>query len=608
MKTVYKKTAAVILSAIMLVNINAPVMAQSTGNGGGAGKAIVIQNLQNHIVSLPEPEWNVCPCEKTQFIKILFYDNLREIGFYDFIPPNDGYLYSGEVIHYSDLARHSYCDFSTASTMEKYPQGGQWYSSSAFFRRNQIATILKTNIHASKTSYPLSDCDCGLCRPGTYIIDKKLPLSSMQKIYVFLNIDGKVGWGELEFENDKMLFKPVGRMIDLTSKKIDKFKANIKLRRYAESLLNRKMLSNQEITELIEINTPEAKRLISKHFVIEIKAKATIAEKVSVIIKSNFSHEAARMYFEEFGVKELPEMIAYAQEKIELKINNKVPAKFFIEAFAKSMLKKTADPAKYLDKAVEKYPESQRAAKKAEFRKAIEKGRIPKEVAETAFPESESVLKEIALLDKAVKKYSESQRAAKKAAFMAEIDKGNIPEEVVEAAFPQSAQAAKKLNFWEKIKLRFRGGNAAKTGGILGIAMLGIIVGIELIVGKAAANISGLETRLTLGELVGSEYGPGMAGTFCAKAPQIMANVIKDYAGDKENLEFWLIEHFDDQIDFLTSADIMNEPVLKDALEEWNRQKAGGKTAELQKGLQKELEGFSQGRTNPMFEDLAGWI
>ncbi|MDR0734703.1 MAG: hypothetical protein LBG16_03280 [Elusimicrobiota bacterium] len=283
----------------------------------------------------------------------------------------------------------------------------------------------------------------------------------------------------------------------------------------------------------------------------------TIPEKVSEILKSANPHETARIYFKEVGIKELPDMIHYAQNQVGLKINGKLPAEFFMEAFAKSMLEKSSELDKYLNKAV--------------------------------------------------KKYSPGERAKMKAAFTEKMQEGKVPDEIAEAFFPKATQTAKKLGFWERIKLIFKNGKAGKAGSGFGVAMLGFIIGMELISGKAFANISGLEKRLAMSELVGGEYGPALAGTFCAKEPEIMGYVIQDYAGDKEKLTFWLTEYFIGQMDLVRSEDIMNEPVIKAALGEWSRRQAEGKKEELQKNLQKKQEELQkkqaiQDARNAMFE------
>ena len=298
---------------------------------------------------------------------------------------------------------------------------------------------------------------------------------------------------------------------------------------------------------------------ISPRSITERLKTLNAADRVSEIAKSPNPGEMAELYFGEAGVKELPEMIARAQEQIELKINGRVPAEFLTEAFAKSMLERTYQLEKSLDKIVKKYPQEQRAAKKAEFTNEMKEGRIPNEVAE--------------------------------------------------AIYPKSVDSAKKLGFWDIIKFKFRNGSAAEIGNKAALAMLGFIIVMELISGKAQANNTGFEKRLVLGEIIGGEAGPALAGTFCAAEPGIMGSIIQNYAGDKEELESGLKKHFKKQMGLLSSENIMNEPVVKTASEEYNKQQlakraaASAKQASLQKSLQRN-DGVQNAR-NAMFEGRA---
>ena len=272
--------------------------------------------------------------------------------------------------------------------------------------------------------------------------------------------------------------------------------------------------------------------------------------KVSEFIRSIYRREIAVRFFEETGAEYLPEMIVQAQKRMDLlAVNGKFTPALLSEAFAEAMVKKTFDIEPYLEKAVEKYPQAQQAAKKAEFK--------------------------------------------------AELQKGNIPEEVAKVIYPKSTETAKTLNVWERIKLSFKGNAGKAKGEGLGIWMLGFIIGMELISGKVSANNTDFKTRLALVEIIGRESGPALAGTFCAQEPKIMKYIIKDYAGDKKEMEHWLLEHFSGQIDLLTSKDIMNEPVVKAAQEKWTRQQAAEKTAGLQKKLK--YDGVQNAR-NAMFE------
>ncbi|MDR0645485.1 MAG: hypothetical protein LBG46_00390 [Elusimicrobiota bacterium] len=271
----------------------------------------------------------------------------------------------------------------------------------------------------------------------------------------------------------------------------------------------------QSIEEKIKVSKGLDK-YVTKHAEVE-KLKALSAEnRVSEILKSSNTRETAKLYFDEVGIEEFPEMIAKAHKLAELKTNGMLPAKFLAEAFAKSLLGKPADTDAILNKAVEKYPSAQRAAKKEFFIKQLKEGKIPKEVSETLFP--------------------------------------------------KATQEAIQLRLWDKIETDFKGGK----GGLLGIAMLGFIIGMELISGKASANNAGLDTRLAIGELIGGS--PELAGIYCATEPKIMTDIIKGYAGNKEQLEAGLTNYFNNLIDLLKSKDIMNEPVAKDAMAERKRQ------------------------------------
>ncbi|MDR1123591.1 MAG: hypothetical protein LBL61_03120, partial [Elusimicrobiota bacterium] len=410
-----------------------------------------------------------------------------------------------------------------------------------------------------------------------------------------LQIEGKVGWGELEFVNDKMLFKPVGKMIEITPDIINR----IALKTYEIGLRKTRKLLPEQLADLLKMNTKEAKTLVLRSFDVyeytekawaelvvknpgnlfsgaeiskakaklqhmqanavsktEVKPKVnkvnidkaaverlkplSIPEKVSKILKSPNSKELARAYFDQYGIKEFPAMIASAKEQVELKIADrlKLPPTFIKKAYpvltkalAESMLGKPAELNRYL----EKYPVAERAAARANIEKQLKEGKI-------------------------------SEDFAKK-------------------LFPKAAQTLKKAGFWEQIK-----GKAGKGGGVFGIAMLVFIIGTELAGGKASANITGLETRLALAEIVGSEYGPAFAGAFCEQNPGIMTSIIGSYGGDKEQLKDGLMEYLGMQIDLLKSEDIMNEPVVKAAMEEWRKRQTEEKKQELQKALQNNNE------------------